>query len=153
MPDPALEGRLRYYGDRLELTENILLECPVEKFGSIPLDTAGLQRTEDGKLIPEDFRHEQYMQLKENAMTVLFSGCSHRGVINIAEKYRPDVLIGGFHFMKRESDSLAPEAEALLALPTMYYTGHCTGQEQYAFLKSRMGDRLHYLPTGGILTL
>ena len=152
-PDPRLQGRLGFYGERLELTPDILLECPAEKFGAIALDTAGLQRREDGKLIPEDFRHEQYLQLRENGKSVLFSGCSHRGVINIAEKYRPDVLIGGFHFMKREPESLTPEATALLALPTEYYTGHCTGESQYEFLKKLMGDRLHYLPTGAELEL
>lgn len=152
-PDPKLKERLRTYGEKLELAQGIFLECPREKFGRIPLDTAGLQRSEGGKLIPEDFRHEQYLLIREGEKTVVFSGCSHRGVINIGEKYRPDVLIGGFHFMKREPDSLNPEAQDLLALPTEYYTGHCTGALQYEFLKKKMGDRLHYLPTGAVLEL
>lgn len=152
-PDPALAGRFCFYDETLELAPGIILECPASSFGRIPLDTAGLQRREGERLIPEDFRHEQYMLIREGEKKILFSGCSHRGVINIAEKYHPDILIGGFHYMKRDPNSLEPEAKALLALPTAYYTGHCTGAEQYTFLKLHMGDRLHYLPTGGILEI
>ena len=152
-PDPALQSRFHTYEETVYPAPGVTLECPKEAFGRIPLDTAGLQRTEKGQLIPEDFRHEQYMQIREGEKRILFSGCSHRGVINIAEKYRPDILIGGFHYMKREPDSLTPETQALLTLPTQYYTGHCTGEEQYAFLKTKMADRLHYLPTGGILEI
>lgn len=152
-PDPTLQGRLHSCGEKFQPVPGVFLECPPESFGRIPLDTAGLQRMENGRLIPEDFRHEQYMLIREGEKSILFSGCSHRGVINIGEKYRPDILIGGFHYMKRQPDSLTPEAQALLALPTQYYTGHCTGEDQYAFLKTQMGDRLHYLPTGGVLEL
>lgn len=152
-PDPALQGRLHFCGEKLELTDGIILECPRGSFGKIPLDTAGLQRREKGILRPDDFRHEQYLLIREGEKSVLFSGCSHRGVINITEYYRPDILVGGFHYMKRDPDSLMPEAQALLALPAVYYTGHCTGLAQYDFLKEQMGQRLHYLPTGSSLEL
>jgi 7,8-dihydropterin-6-yl-methyl-4-(beta-D-ribofuranosyl)aminobenzene 5'-phosphate synthase len=39
-------------------------------------------------------------------------------------------------------------AEELLSYPAMYYTGHCTGEAQFAYLKAKMGDRLNYLYTG-----
>ena len=48
---------------------------------------------------------------------------------------------------------LEQSAEALLDLPCTYYTCHCTGLPQYEFLKTILGDRLHYLSTGTRLTL
>ena len=48
---------------------------------------------------------------------------------------------------------LAQSAETLLDLPCTYYTCHCTGLPQYEFLKTILGDRLHYLSTGTRLTL
>lgn len=36
----------------------------------------------------------------------------------------------------------------MLSTPTQYYTGHCTGAAQYAYLKEKMGDRLHALSAG-----
>ena len=35
-----------------------------------------------------------------NKKKILISGCSHKGIINIQNWFNPDVLIGGFHFMK-----------------------------------------------------
>lgn len=117
----------------------------------LPADTAGMT-TRAG--LPEDFRHEQYLLLEEAGKRILLSGCSHKGIVAIAEHFRPHILIGGFHFMKTEDEALlAQAADRLLALDCTYYTGHCTGQKQFAFLKSRMGCRLHAISTGSILTL
>ena len=44
-------------------------------------------------------------------------------------------------------------AQTLCTYPTQYYTGHCTGQEQYEFLKARMGSRLEYMATGAVFEL
>ena len=52
-----------------------------------------------------------------------------------------------------DADFLEMAAKRLLSYETLYYTGHCTGQEQYAFLKDRMQDRLHALHTGTQLTI
>lgn len=126
------------------LTLYIAISCP---HGIRPF---GLTVREKGKLIPEDFRHEQYLLIEEGQKRILISGCSHRGILNIVEYFRPDVLIGGFHFMKM--DPAGPELEqavaALKRYPTVYYTGHCTGEPQYAALKQGMGAQLQSLYTG-----
>lgn len=114
-----------------------------------PMDTAGLQQMKDGRLFPEDFRHEQYLLVEEDGKRILFSGCAHKGIVQIAQAFRPDVLIGGFHLSKIQDESVLDTiANALLALPTQYYTGHCTGEIQFAYLKEKMGSRLEKLSTG-----
>ena len=94
-----------------------------------------------------------YLLIKENGKRVLFSGCSHKGILNITEWFEPDVLIGGFHFMKldpstKDADVLTAAADELLSYDAKYYTCHCTGIEQFEFLKRIMGDKLSYLSTG-----
>ena len=117
-----------------------------------PADTAGLEMEEDGLRKPDDFRHEQYLMIEEEEKRILISGCSHKGILNIMEVFRPDILVGGFHFMKiTEEETLRKATEKLLEYDTVYYTGHCTGQTQYAYLKSLMGDRLHYIAAGTIM--
>ena len=109
----------------------------------------GLNMEQDGKLVPDDFRHEHYLLLEENGKRVLISGCSHRGIINIMEWFKPDVLIGGFHFNKLPLDgALRSYAETLASYDTDYYTCHCTGVEQFEYMK-RFMPRLNYLSTGG----
>lgn len=146
--------RLRFAKGEIRLGEALtLLDCggwPLQA----PVDSAGLCAARDGVPEPEDFRHEQYLLVRENGRRILISGCSHKGVLNIAAWFRPDVLVGGFHFkqldpaLPADARRLRDAAAALLEYPTSYYTGHCTGDAPYAFLRERMGERLHALSTG-----
>ncbi len=114
---------------------------------------SGLQIMENGLLLPEDFRHEQYLLAEEENHTVLFSGCSHKGILNIEEWFRPDVLIGGFHFSKLPlDDTLKEHAQYLDSFQTEYYTCHCTGRRQSEFMKNYMGH-LHDLSCGQSIQL
>lgn len=128
-------------------------EIPV----SYGLDTSGMSVLRDGERVSDDFRHEQYLLVEEQGKRVLFSGCSHRGILNIAGYFRADVLVGGFHFMKLSPVSHAAQlnlaADILLQLPTRYLTGHCTGDAATLCLKERMQDRLHSFSAGQIICL
>ena len=119
-----------------------------EKGRLFPIDSAGLTELVDGGFIPEDFRHEQYLLIGEKDKRVLISGCSHKGIIDIVNWFRPHVLVGGFHFSKRHLDnSLKRDAEALNETEAEFYTCHCTGVEQFEFMKKYM-TRLSYLSAG-----
>lgn len=114
----------------------------------IDLGSFGLTMLKDGQKVPDDFRHEHYLLIEENGKRVLISGCSHKGIINIQEWFNPDVLVGGFHFMDIElGDRLASYAKTLDSFDTVYYTCHCTGVEQYGFMKKHMSN-LNYISTG-----
>ena len=145
--DLSLESSERIFSvsqDRI-LAEGISLH----QIACAPMDTAGLEMEENGVRKPDDFRHEQYLLLEEAGKRILISGCSHKGILNIMEVFKPDILVGGFHFMKITDENWLQEAaEKLLTYDTVYYTGHCTGQTQYDYLKGIMGDKLHYLSTG-----
>ncbi len=120
---------------------------------SRPILSGGLNKVEDGILVPDDFMHEQYMMICENGKKLLISGCSHRGIYNIATSFSPDVLIGGFHFSKFPLDEvLVKYADRLGSFDTDYYTCHCTGEAQFELMKSRM-ERLSYLHGGDVIEL
>lgn len=153
--DDALKAspRLRFVKEREQIGAGLTLiagSCLPE---IQPIDPAGLTVGPDR--LPDPFFHEQYLLIEEAGKRVLFSGCSHRGILNIVDYFRPDVLIGGFHFFKQEPESpmVLGAAEKLLEYPTVYYTGHCTGTGQYAVMKKRMADRLFYLSTGTEIVL
>jgi 7,8-dihydropterin-6-yl-methyl-4-(beta-D-ribofuranosyl)aminobenzene 5'-phosphate synthase len=54
---------------------------------------------------------------------------------------------------EKEATRLKFTAMELLRQETVYYTGHCTGEEQYAALKTHMGERLHRLSTGAVFEI
>ena len=112
-------------------------------------DSWGLNCKERDHFIPDSFCHEQYLEITEGERRILISGCSHKGIVNIAHHFHPHVLIGGFHLSKEtDADRLRTIGKALFAENTVYYTGHCTGSRQYAVLKEIMGNRLESLSAG-----
>lgn len=153
--DPELQDcpRLIFTEDSWQLDTGLLLmSCNQlqrkHKFGHF-----GLTRLQDGEYIPDDFRHEQYLLIEEAGKKILISGCSHKGILNIVEWFSPDILVGGFHFFKMElGKELSDAAKQLNTCATEFYTCHCTGTEQYAFIQKYM-KRLNYLSCGQTLDI
>lgn len=157
--DPALAAsrRLIFTEDDFQIAPGIHLHTCNGLPRPYPTDPFGLTVLENGGLRPDPFRHEQYLLIEAGGTRFLFSGCSHKGILNIVSWFRPHVLVGGFHFKPldpiRDAHRLEQAAGLLLESPTVYYTGHCTGAGQFDFLKARMGSRLHALSTGRTIEL
>ncbi len=150
--------RLILVDDEISLAEDLTLLSCNNRECRYPLDSAGLTEQQNNIFLPDQFRHEQYLLIEEGGRRVLISGCSHRGILNIMEWLRPDVLVGGFHFMKQDlADGTNPvldeAAQVLASYATEYYTCHCTGLPQFAYLQAKMGDKLHYLAAGQVVEI
>ena len=150
--DPALEerGRLIRTGDEYAIGPGLTLFSCNELPRPVPTDPGGLTEQVGEFLLPDEFRHEHYLLAEEKGKRIVLSGCSHKGILNILHWFRPDVLVGGFHFKDLDPDGpqLRRYGEALAAYDTVFYTGHCTGQAQFDALKPILGERLHRLCTG-----
>lgn len=154
----ADSNRLIFTNDYLKIDDELALYSCNDRCATHAVDSAGLTCKEGESFVPETFLHEQYLTIHErahsdNKRTVLISGCSHKGILNIMEWLHPDVLIGGFHFMKQQISEngnpvLDEAAKVLSEYDTAYYTCHCTGREQFEYLKGKMETRLHYLASG-----
>lgn len=153
--DPAWADRLVFTGERYDLGDGMTLQTCNGEYRLWPTDPYGL--TEEGR--PDQFLHEQYLLIEENGRRIVLSGCSHKGILNIALWMKPDILVGGFHFMKldpmipADRNVLERAAGALLSTGAAYYTGHCTGEAPFAYLKYRMGSKLNGLSAGTVLEL
>ena len=143
-----------------ELGENLFLFTNVTGRELWPDGNRSLKREEQGKLVQDDFSHEQYLIVKEKGREILLSGCAHNGIINILEEAirlrgrQPDAVISGFHTRKKqgygEADlrMLRQMGRRLRAYQSVFYTGHCTGQEPFDILKQEMGEQIQPLNTG-----
>lgn len=114
----------------------------------------------------DTFCHEQSLIIEEADKTVLFAGCAHCGIVNILRKAEavcvkvPTHVFAGMHLVKSglsEEDetafirNLANELQQYKH--TMFYTMHCTGEEQYQKLKSLLGTQIEYLSCGDSITI
>lgn len=148
----------------LEIDDEIAIFGNVEGRTLFPFGNSRLLKKSGAVLQQDDFRHEQYTVIRSGGKSVLVSGCAHKGVVNILEKYKnlfgslPDAVLSGFHLMKRaeydsdEIEFIKETARALLLYDTVFYTGHCTG-EAFPYLAEIMGDRLIPFSTGSVFSI
>lgn len=115
----------------------------------------------------DTFAHELTMAIREDDELIIFTGCSHNGMLNmidtVAKKFSGTpikAVIGGFHLvglpkcntMAGTKSEIQDIAREMLNYPVKsIYTGHCTGQKAYAVLKRVLGEKLQHLHTGTII--
>ena len=165
---PHYNGTIKYIGinERLSGHPRIILTGEETDLGSgmklftcnhlakgCPASARGMTVRLGDTFVQDGFAHEQYLVIEEAGRRIVISGCSHKGILDIASWLEPDVLIGGFHFVKLDPAGadrafMEDAARQLLARDCVYYTGHCTGEAAFAFLKERMGDGLNAMPAG-----
>ena len=150
--------RVMLTGDSLDLGDGLRL-CTCNALASgCPASARGMTVKCGEAFTQDSFDHEQYLIIEENGKRTVISGCSHKGILDIVKWLKPNVLVGGFHFVKlnpegADAEFLESAAHQLLERDCSYYTGHCTGEAAFAFLKERMGDRLQAIPAGKELIL
>jgi len=122
-----------------------------------------LKKTTDG-YIRDDFAHEQNLIVTTEDKTILFSGCSHRGIANImrtAHNHFPAIqaAFGGFHMCNPITNVAEPKevvqslAKELSVWETKFYTGHCTGKKAFESMRNSMGEKVQRLFTGARLEI
>jgi len=155
--NPDLEGnpRLIFVDDVLEIVPGITLCSCNDLMRPFSFGVFGQSVRKNGIHQDDTYLHEQYLLIEERGRKICFSGCSHKGVLNILSWFRPDVFFGGFHFIRMDpaGRDLCDAMHQLEKFPTRYFTGHCTGSEQYAALKETLTNRIDYLSTGTVVEL
>jgi 7,8-dihydropterin-6-yl-methyl-4-(beta-D-ribofuranosyl)aminobenzene 5'-phosphate synthase len=140
----------------------ILLEGFTEIFPQ-PEANGALFERDKNRFIIDKFDAEIVMLLIENDEIVLFSGCSHSGIINILEEVRLfskhmriKATFGGFHInnpisKKNESTVYIDQlTEPLGKADAVFYTGHCTGEKNFLYIKGLMGNKIQTMNTGQV---
>jgi 7,8-dihydropterin-6-yl-methyl-4-(beta-D-ribofuranosyl)aminobenzene 5'-phosphate synthase len=120
-----------------------------------------------GRLVRDAFEHELLLVVDEGQGPVVFSGCAHRGILNMldaaltssgagANAQKARAVIGGFHLVRPRSRQAALSDTELDALASALaervegpiITGHCTGLAAFDRLKRSLGDQLQALRAG-----
>lgn len=159
LENPDFIQRAIFVGEEKEIVPKIKLNACNNKEKIVPINTDGLCQLKNGVFVPEDFSHEHYLLMEENKKKILISGCSHKGILNIVNWFKPDILIGGFHLKSLDAENqndikiLQNLGEKLLETGTTFYTCHCTGECQFDILKSIMKEKVFYIATGDKLVL
>ena len=157
-------GRMNFILRNTQIEDNIVL---LEGFPEIfPQSDANktLFEKSDKKMVPDKFKHEIALLLFDKEEVVLFSGCSHSGIINIIDEVklftddkRIKAIFGGFHIynpINKKSESpcyINKLTEAMDEADAVFYAGHCTGEANYFSIKKRLGRRIQTMSTGEVI--
>lgn len=149
------------------ITDDIFLIPNVEIKSKITYNNKSMLIHDSSSFDQDIFEHEQAMVIKSNDKYYLFSGCSHKGIINIANSIKDsfninkiDFLIGGLHLVEdpilktaicdSELDKVSHYLEKNVDFT---YTCHCTGDTAYNYLKKKLNNKIQYLRTGSEINI
>ncbi|MDH6365092.1 7,8-dihydropterin-6-yl-methyl-4-(beta-D-ribofuranosyl)aminobenzene 5'-phosphate synthase [Enterococcus sp. PF1-24] len=162
---PLTKFKLNYITEKTAIADKLYL-VPL---GTAKIPTKNLYVKRNNKIALDTFEDE-VMLIKELAdEIILFTGCSHHGILNMVEtaltlfpnkpiKY----LIGGFHLisvpylnnLNTDKDSIINLGKQLQQLPIKkILTCHCTGKKAYKLLKQVLGEQISEINTGMTLAL
>lgn len=157
------KGILQEYGERIRYVSGVysvddgiwLIPHRRVNYRSIAKRN-GLYIERGGKRVFDDFSHEQSLVIDSGRGLIVFSSCSHTGMINILKDIyealgRRDVCayVGGLHLYKMTDRETAALSERIHNTSIrQILTGHCTGDEAFTILKNELGDRILQFSAG-----
>jgi 7,8-dihydropterin-6-yl-methyl-4-(beta-D-ribofuranosyl)aminobenzene 5'-phosphate synthase len=157
-------NRFMLAADNMQISKNVALICRFPEIHPGPMANIHLTIEDQDGEKPDKFRHEAAVVVKTPAGLVVFSGCSHSGILNILDacsdwfgKSTVIACIGGTHLPDKnlsntyESEAGIKETGRLIKMhyPGMkLITGHCTGIDAQRYLSLVMGDRFQTFHSG-----
>lgn len=157
------KGTLKKYADRFVPADFKQEICPgvyllahstpgLEKLAK----PVGLYVRENGRLVPDSFKHEQSLIFETEQGLVIFNSCSHGGADNIIREVTEAFpgkqiygIIGGFHLSRLSDDDVLAFAHRVKNTGIEHViTGHCTGQRAFEILKQELGEKVQQMYSG-----
>ena len=154
----ALDQVVFLDGD-LKIDDELSIFTGVRGNRLLPRGNEVLMKKSGNGFVSDSFDHEQYLVVSNMDQRILLSGCAHRGILNILDKYvelygeDPTCVISGFHtvmqkYEDKDIEIIEKTAKELLKKSSTFYSGHCTGEYAIGIMKSIMGERLIAIHSG-----
>jgi 7,8-dihydropterin-6-yl-methyl-4-(beta-D-ribofuranosyl)aminobenzene 5'-phosphate synthase len=136
-------GRFLFVEDQPVLGDEIHVLKPSVRLFPIPKGNRTLYRESESGLVLDEFKHEIVVAIGGKELFV-FTGCAHLGLLNMLESVAKDTgkpirhVLGGFHLLDSTDSQSYETPEAIENIiqqihnhysDTLFYTGHCTGDE------------------------
>jgi 7,8-dihydropterin-6-yl-methyl-4-(beta-D-ribofuranosyl)aminobenzene 5'-phosphate synthase len=153
--------RIHFIDQKTSISQNILLIDNFPTDFPQPSGNRSLYEKKGQQKAHDTFQHEIALLINEKDKSILFTACSHSGIINMHNKAKElnggkkiDHVLGGFH--THNPISKRNESKAYLERLTgemekthsIYHTGHCTGKSNLSFMKKIMKDKILSMNTG-----
>lgn len=136
-------GRFLFVEDQPVFGDGIHVLKPFVRLFPIPKGNRTLYRESESGLVLDEFKHEIVVAIGTKELFV-FTGCAHLGLLNMLESVMETTgkpirhVLGGFHLLDSTENQSYENPEAIESIiqqvrnhhpGTLFYTGHCTGDE------------------------
>jgi 7,8-dihydropterin-6-yl-methyl-4-(beta-D-ribofuranosyl)aminobenzene 5'-phosphate synthase len=161
--------RFRFVHERTEVLPGVFVLPRIGGYHARPAGNGHLYLKRGDHLVPDDFRHEIVVAIREHEALVVLTACSHNGLLNMVDTAAAEfpglpirAVVGGFHLAKlpplrgmSESERVVAEMGRSVVASGIEstYTGHCTGKRAFEVLRAVMGDRVQEIHTGSRIDL
>jgi len=156
--------RIEYVDEMRVVAPGVYLLTKIGSAHQRPRRNRRLFMDAGGSLVQDPLDHELMMVVHDDDGMVVFSGCSHHGILNIIDAARAQfprvpikAVFGGFHLIGLPfyNSMAASNAEVrdigwrvMEKVDGLVYSGHCTGKKAFGVLADVMGDNLKAFATG-----
>jgi len=158
--------RIEYVDEMRVVAPGVYLLTKIGSAHQRPRGNRRLFMDAGGSLVPDPFDHELVMVVHDDDGMVVFSGCSHHGILNIIDAARAQfprvpikAVFGGFHLIGLPFyNSMAASSAEVRDIGWRFmekvdgpvYSGHCTGEKAFGVLAGVMGENLKPFATGSV---
>lgn len=139
-----IKDRCIFVEEEIAILKDVYLMPKIKIYNKIDTHFDNMFTTKDK--IKDQFLDELFLVFKENEKLNIITGCSHRGITNIIKTAMDFFqaknvfsVVGGFHFKNIDSNKLAKITKDLKNLnPNNLVVSHCSGIENYSYLKEKL---------------
>ena len=139
-----------------DILDGIRIITDIHTYTNDLVDTSKFFIKDTMNLVQDPFVDELFLMISEGKKNFLFTGCSHKGILNILKTaYEKNnhqniqYVFGGMHFsgaLLRHLDQYLMQFKHF-GIDTLY-VNHCTGIEGYFRLKIKYPQKVNYAFTG-----
>lgn len=138
------------------IDENTVISGTIPEIKDIQTSDPFIRKYESGETEIDDMSHEQFLAIRTPKGIVLFSGCSHKGVIP-AVKYARELfngenvklLVAGMHLFRTSKEISEKIIDELIELNVEKIVPvHCTGLKAIAEISKRLEDNCIIMTSG-----
>ena len=155
------KSRLAFTGNGTGIFPGVTVISGTGKYNDFEKVPERFKTEDNGKLVHDEMEDEQLLVIEDGGKLAVFSGCSHKGIINCVEEVRHrfpgkeiGALIAGMHLRGSDDKHVSYVSDYLkesgigVIIPL-----HCTGTLPICRLKDALGEKCIMMAVGGSLNL
>jgi len=158
--EKLLNERVVFVDAVTEIVNGVFIMPDIILHNTLDTHFKGMNKKVGSEFVPDEFKDELFLVLKQNDRINIVTACSHRGITNICKtatdhfKLPFGLILGGFHTMKSSAMQFEQIVHYFRKIqPKSIGVCHCTGIDKYAEFVNVLDSEVFYNYTANEIVL